>query len=80
MRRRVMPSLLIAAFVLTGIGMAAERIALRWFSQVYGVSVNTPARYTELGVQLVGRRSRIAGAASATSAGTSSMRGGRRTV
>lgn len=35
-------------------GMAAERIALRWFSQVYGVSVNTPARYTELGQIVVG--------------------------
>ena len=35
-------------------GMAAERIALRWFGQVYGASVNTPARYTELGQIVVG--------------------------
>ena len=35
-------------------GLAAERIALRWFGQVYGASINTPARYTELGQIVVG--------------------------
>lgn len=35
-------------------GMAAERIALRWFSQVYGASINTPARFTEVGQIVVG--------------------------
>lgn len=35
-------------------GLAAERIALRWFGRVYGASVNTPARYTELGQIVVG--------------------------
>jgi len=35
-------------------GMAAERIALRWFSQVYGASINTPARFTQVGHIVVG--------------------------
>lgn len=35
-------------------GMAAERIALRWFSQVYGASINTPARFTQVGQIVVG--------------------------
>ncbi|MDD2728441.1 ketopantoate reductase family protein [Malikia sp.] len=35
-------------------GLAAERIALRWFGQVYGASVNTPARFTEVGQIVVG--------------------------
>lgn len=35
-------------------GLAAERIALRWFAQVYGVSINTPARYTQVGQIVVG--------------------------
>ncbi len=35
-------------------GMAAERIALRWFDQVYGASINTPARFTQVGQVVVG--------------------------
>jgi 2-dehydropantoate 2-reductase len=35
-------------------GMAAERIALRWFGHVIGASINTPARFTRLGEIVVG--------------------------
>ena len=35
-------------------GLAAERIALRWFGHVIGASINTPARYTRLGEIVVG--------------------------
>lgn len=35
-------------------GLAAERIALRWFERVHGASISTPARYTRLGEIVVG--------------------------
>jgi 2-dehydropantoate 2-reductase len=35
-------------------GLAAERIALRYFGRVHGASINTPARFTRLGEIVVG--------------------------
>jgi 2-dehydropantoate 2-reductase len=41
-------------------GLAAEDIALRHFKHVYGASVLTPARYTELGTVVVGAAPHVA--------------------